>query len=751
MTRSTLCARCIRPLGNNYLCMRLLYTLLFILTSLCGFSRPHLQGYVTDKNQQSVIGALVRWENTNTGVSTNENGFFELSTSGQKAGDNIIISYIGFQDMQVPINDFDSVLQIELAENNELGEVVITKMVPGTIKSRIGLLDTERVGRKELNRAACCSLAESFETNPSVDVSFSDAVTGAKQIQLLGLAGSYVQQLTENYPNFRGSASVYGLDYIPGPWMESIQISKGASSVKNGYESITGQMNVEYKKPQTADPLSLNMYADAEGRYEGNGDAAIKINENLATGIFLHYSKDTKVHDKNDDGFADYPKKHQFNVMNRWFYNKGRFLSQNGIRFVQDYRESGQITKADKSLVNPYIINIKANRGEFFTKNAYMLNDETGENLALIFTGSYQDQKSNYGSQRYNAYHSNLYGSLIYENNFGKQHNLSSGLSMNWDNFVQSIHLNQQVNPLPNKETTLGAYAQYTFNLDDKLIAMGGIRADYSNLYHGFVTPRLHLKYMPATWVNIRGSLGMGYRTVFVMPENSYFLASSRKIEIADNLKQDKAVNYGISTSFYIPIGSEDLELSLEWYHTRFINQVVTDVDSNPHAVQFYNLDGRSYSTSIQAQASYNLFTGFHLLAAYRWLDTKTNYKGQMLRKPLTSKYKAMLTASYETSLRKWQFDFTTQFNGGGRMPTPDVQQPLWSKDFAAYTVINAQITRNFKNWSVYVGGENLGNKMQHTTIIGAADPYGKDFDATMIWGPTMGRKLYMGLRYTLF
>lgn len=315
---------------------------------------------------------------------TDDKGFFEIPGTPHK--DHMLaISYVGFKDKVVHIHDFAEIQNITLDENNELGEVVIEKTVPGTIKSRREVLQTEKITTKELHRAACCNLSESFETNPSVDVSFSDAVTGAKQIQLLGLAGTYVQTLTENYPNFRGPASTYGLDYIPGPWMESIQISKGAASVKNGYESITGQMNVEYKKPNSADPLSLNFFASDAGRYEGNADAAFILNDKLNTGIFLHYSNETASHDDNNDSFLDAPKKHQFNFMNRWHYMSGRYASQFGIRFLQDYRTSGQtmhtLNDASINKDNPYEISVKANRGEFYTKNSYILDEER---LSLI-------------------------------------------------------------------------------------------------------------------------------------------------------------------------------------------------------------------------------------------------------------------------------------------------------------------------------------------------------------------------------
>ena len=728
--------------------------ILLLLLPILTFGKDILKGYVSDAQQQPLIGASAKWESSKTGVVTDDKGYFEISGTLHK--DHMLtISYIGFKDKVVHIHDFSEVLNIILDEDNELGEVVIEKTPPGTIKSRTGLLNTEKITTKELHRAACCNLSESFETNPSVDVSFSDAVTGAKQIQLLGLAGTYVQTLTENYPNFRGTASIYGLDYIPGPWMESIQISKGAASVKNGYESITGQMNVEYKKPNSADPLSLNIFASDAGRYEGNADAAFILNDKLNTGVFLHYSNESSTHDDNNDSFLDAPKKHQFNFMNRWHYMSGRYASQFGIKLLQDYRTSGQtmhtLNNASVNKDTPYEISVKANRAEFYTKNSYIVDEERNGNIALIFTSSYHDQKSEFAADRYNVYGNNLYTSLMYETELGKMHQLSTGLSMNRDKYDQSFYLLQPVTAQPDKETTTGSYLQYTFNANDRFIALAGLRADYSSLYKkAFVTPRVHLKYMPVEWLNMRASVGKGYRTVFVMPENSFYLASSRRIEIENDIKQESAWNYGASVSFYIPIKGEELTISGEWYRTDFDNQVVTDVDSDPHAVMFYNLKGKSYANSFQVEASYPLFRGFNILVAYRWMNAKTEYGGKLLKKPLTSDYKALVTMSYETKLRKWVFDLTTQFNGGGRMPTPDAVNPLWKTTFGSYTVMNAQITKNFRTWSVYVGAENITDYKQKNPIISPENPFGNNFDATMVWGPTMGRKFYVGLRYTI-
>lgn len=710
-----------------------------------------VKGYVLDKEGTPLPGAYVYDEDKHTAV-TNEDGYFELSVSEEIK--QLRAAYVGFNTLIYTMERPDDIQILVMSLSTELEEVVVTAGGIGTIKNRSNVLNTESVTSQALTRAACCNLSESFETNPSVDVAYSDAVTGAKQIQLLGLAGTYVQMLTENFPNLRGVASTYGLDYIPGPWMQSIQVSKGAASVKNGYESVTGQIDVEYKKPKVADPLLVNLFANSTGRYEGNAVGAVELNDRLSTALFLNYYNEERTHDKNKDTFLDMPEMQSFSVMNRWHYQTPRFVSQSGIKVLADRRTSGQTshTLHDDENFIPYTINNDANRVELFSKNGFILNQDRNESVAVIVSGSYHDQQSNYADKIYNVYESNIYASLLYESEFGDRHKLAAGLNYNWDNYSQRGNVIERYRPQERNvsESVAGTYAEYTWTPVENFTWILGLRTDYSILHHWFVTPRMHLKYAPVHWLDLRASAGKGYRTTFIFPENSYLLASNRTWHIADDLKQEEAWNYGISASFHIPIKSEELTVNAEWFYTDFQNQVVIDMDKDTHGIYFYNLNGKSTSSVFQIDVTYPLFRGFTLLGAYRWMDVKCTYGDRTLRKPLTSRYKALVTASYETSLKKWQFDVTVQFNGGGRMPTPDAEHPLWNYTFPSYTLLSAQVTRRFRRWNIYVGGENLTNYKQKNPIVSAGDPYSPDFDATMVWGPTMGYKLYAGIRYNI-
>lgn len=630
---------------------------------------------------------------------------------------------------------------VDTLKTQQIKEVTVTAHQAGRVKTS-GIGNMELISSKELLRAACCNLGESFTTNPSVDVNYADATTGAQQIKLLGLSGTYVQMLTENIPNYRGVAAPYALGYIPGPWMQSIQVSKGASSVKNGYESITGQINVEFKKPQATPFADANIYYNTKGKLEANLGANLKLSDKWSTALLGHYEILDKAHDDNGDGFVDMPKIRQGSLQSRWAWLGDKYIFQASVKGLKEHREGGQIGHHSAVFMHPYLIDITNECYEAFTKNAYFLNEEHATNVALILSGSLHHENATYGTKLYKADQRNGYASLLFETDFNEHHNLSTGLSLNHD------YLDEQISK--SDETTPGIYAQYTYKIGEKLIVMGGLRWDYSNIYGSFVTPRVHLKYAPNDIVTLRGSIGKGYRTSHVLAENNYMLASGRQMVIDADLDQEEACNYGISAALSIPIGDKKLELNAEYYYTNFLHQVVTDLDSNPHAIHFTNLDGKSYSHTWQVEATYPLFQGFTMTATYRRTDVKCTYDGVLREKPLTNSYKGLLTASYAPGLGKWQFDVTLQLNGGGRMPTAYTTadgSPSWDNRYKGYEQLSAQVTRFFRHWSIYAGGENITGFKQKNPIIGADDPWGSRFDSTMIWGPIHGAVYYIGVR----
>lgn len=627
-----------------------------------------------------------------------------------------------------------------------LREVTVTANPSGRLKlSAIG--NAELISSKELLRAACCNLGESFTTNPSVDVNYADAATGAQQIRLLGLSGTYVQLMTENIPNYRVLSAPYALGFIAGPWMQSIQVSKGASSVKNGYESITGQINVEYKKPQATPFVDANVYVNSDQKVEANVGANLKLSERWSTALLGHYELLDKAHDDNGDGFADMPKMRQGALMSRWAYLSDAYIFQAAVKGLKEHREGGQ-TGHHQTAAHPYSIDITNERYEAFTKNAFIIDAEKMTNVALILSGTTHHLRSLYGAKRYDGDDRNGYASLLFETDFDAHHSLSAGLSLNHDYLHETTVIGDQ-SAVTTDETTPGAYGQYTYKIGERLTLMGGLRWDHSSLWGSFVTPRMHVRYAPVSWMTVRGSVGKGYRTAHVLAENSYLLASNRQLVVAADIGQERAWNYGLSGAWRLPLGDRTLELNAEYYYTRFSEQAIIDYESGvPGTLVVHGMGegDRSYSHTVQVDATCEVIPQLRVTAAWRWNDVQATYGGRLREKPLTSRYKGLLTASYAPGLGKWQFDGTLQLNGGGRMPD-DYGSGLWARRFKAYEQVSVQVTRFFRHWSVYAGGENVTGFKQQNAIVGAGDPWGRDFDATMIWGPVHGAVWYVGVR----
>ena len=640
-----------------------------------------------------------------------------------------------------------------------LGTVEITRRKAGMLRMR-GAMNGTLINREELFKAACCNLGESFTTNPSVDVSYGDAATGARQIKLLGLSGKYVQMLTETMPDFRGAAMPYSLGYVPGPWMKSIQVSKGSSSVRNGYESMTGQIDIEYLKPDDDPGATINVYGNTEGRLEANADANAHLSSGTSTEILAHYENQWGHHDINGDGFQDMPTVRQVNLQNRWKATAGRYMFHGGAGLIDERRTSGQLATGHHAAVTDgplYRTDVTTQRYTAYMKHAIILSREHNASVALMSSASLHKQDAFYGLKRYVVKEKDLYTQLLFDTDLGKGHNIALGASLIHDYLGQHYRLEhdteQPLTAATERETTTGGYAQYTFSADPRLTLMAGLRADHSTLYGTFVTPRLHIRWQPIDLLTLRISAGKGYRTPHALSEMSHLLASGRRLVLADDIRQESAWNYGISATSDIPLSGETLRLSAEYYYTRFGSQLMADYEQSPTTIVIGNVMGRSYSHTLQVDASYQPLKGMTVIAAYRRSIVRAVLGGMLREVPLTSRYKGLLSASYKTPLGLWQADVTLQLCGGGFMPTPVTSTdgiPLWQPRFKPYEQLSAQVTRWFKHFSVYIGGENLTGKRQHAAIVDAANPWGTRFDPTLIWGPVSGAMGYVGIRVNI-
>lgn len=618
------------------------------------------------------------------------------------------------------------------------------------------------MGQGELFKAACCNLGESFVNNPSVDVNYTDATTGARQIRLLGLSGIYVQMLTENMPNLRGAAAPYALGYVPGAWMKSIQVSKGTASVRNGYEAMTGQINVEYLQPDADDGVGMNLYGNTMSRLEANVDGSIHLGKDLSTELLGHFENSWGTHDANHDGFRDKPNVRQYNLQNRWLYHGARYIFHGGLAALTEQRDGGQTMRHARTMPEGtplYKTDISTDRYEGYMKHAFIIDPAHSTNVALMASASMHLMDAAFGHRLYDVNQKNVYSQLLFETKFTPSHELALGASFNHDYYGQGYRLLQAADARrtrdSERENTAGAYAQYTYSIGSRLTAMAGVRIDHSNLYGTFATPRLHLKWRTGSLLTLRASAGKGYRSPHPLAENNYLLGSGRDIVI-EKPRQEEAWNYGASAALNIPVFGKTLTLNAEYFYTHFLDQYIIDYDATPGVLRLANLHGKSYSHVVQVDASIEPLRGLSLTAAWRRQVAKTTYgDGRLREKPLQSRYKGLLSASYKTRMELWQFDATLQLNGSGRMPTPYTPEgastPLWRSRFGSFAQLGAQITRQFPHFSLYLGGENLTGYRQRHPVVGYDDPWGKNFDSTLVWGPTEGAMVYAGIRLKLW
>jgi len=649
---------------------------------------------------------------------------------------------------------------IFLQSKSTLDGVTVTSRVNATEVSTLGFQKVERISSRELMKAACCNLSESFETTPSVDVGFTDAVSGYKQIQMLGLTGSHTLFTRENIPDVRGLAATTGLTFTPGTFVESMQLSKGTGSVVNGFEGTAGQINVEWLKPFEAQTPTwlFNGYQSVQGRSEANVVYNKEINHDLSTNVFVHAKSNWMNLDQNNDNFIDQPKGEAFVLGNRWFYfTHSGFEIQAGVKgvFMKNRGgETGYFTSESPHQYWSYQQDI--NRMEGWAKIGKVNPNKKWQSMGLQLSGVYHDQSSQYGSLKYDGKQSSFYGNYIYQSIIeNTNHVIKGGASINYDKYNETF----KATPFNRTEVVTGAFAEYSYNHFNKFNVVAGLRADYHNIYGFFATPRLHLRYAPTERSAIRGSIGRAQRTANIFAENFAHMASNRDFFIESSnpkgvygLNPEIAWNMGLNYTQKFRLNYRDGSIGLDYYYTDFTDQVVVDIE-NPRAVTFYQLDGKSFAHSLQVQVDYELVKRLDVRLAYRWYDVKTTYQGQLLEKPLVGKHRAFMNVGYATK-NDWKFDATFQVMGAKRLPAHSVDgtNVLVSSYTKAFTTLNAQISKSWNNetFEVYLGMENIVGNMQHHMILNSNNTNSPYFDASLVWGQGMGRNIYIGFRYKI-
>ncbi len=647
----------------------------------------------------------------------------------------------------------------------KLNEVKVVTKRKGLQKSFTVTGNTTLVTSKELLKAACCNLAESFETNPSIDVNFSDALTGTKQIKMLGLTSPYLVITEENIPSVRGASQAYGLSFTPGTWVESIQITKGAGSVVNGYESISGQINTELIKPINDIPFFLNAYGSTDSRFELNAHFNKPLSDKWSSSLFLHGNTRTAKMDNNRDGFLDNPLAKQINILNRYQYydtEKG-WVSFINFRYMKDEKQTGQHhfnPAVDKGTTNYWGSEINTERLDIATKLGYVFKDLPYQSIGFQNAFNSHNQQSYYGLNNYNIKQNSYYSNLIFNSIISNTRNkFATGLNFTLDQYHEQLIAKDW----SRTDQSVGAFFEYTFDNDENFSVILGGRIDNHNRLGTFATPRLHLRYNPWEKAVVRISAGRGKRVANIFAENQSLFASSRAFSILDTngkvygLNPEIAWNFGGSFTQSFTLLGKNADVTLDWYRTDFQNQVVVDVMQSPQQVLFYNLKGNSFANSFQMEFNYEIVKNFRLRSAYKRYNVQTDFLSGTFQKPLQAKDRFFGNLEYETasfgSPKQWKFDFTYNWIGEQQLPNtqsnPIVDQlPEFSP---AYSLMNAQITRVFSSvFEVYVGGENIGNYTQSKVIVGAANPFGASFDASMVYAPIFGQMYYAGLRFKI-
>lgn len=656
-------------------------------------------------------------------------------------------------------------LSLTSFSQEDLKEVKLVKKKKGIQKSYTVTSNTSLITSKELLKAACCNLAESFETNPSIDVNFSDAITGTKQIKMLGLTSPYLMITEENIPSVRGASQAYGLSFTPGTWVESIQVTKGAGSVVNGFESISGQINAELLKPVNDIPFFLNLYGSTDSRFELNTHLTKQLSDKWATSLLLHGNARVTKNDMNNDGFLDGPLGNQINIMNRYQYTNAEkgLVSFINFRYMNDKKQGGEVAfdkDRDKGTTNYWGSEVNTERFDISTKIGYVFPEMPFQSIGFQNAFNSHNQESYYGLNLYNIKQNSYYSNLIFNSIIGNtMSKFATGLNITYDNYQEFVNANDY----SRIDNSVGAFFEYTYdNLDNFSLILGG-RVDNHNRLGTFFTPRLHARYNPWEKAVFRFSAGRGKRSANVFAENQQLFASSRIFSFLDTsgkiygLNPEIAWNYGVSFSQKFELLNRNAEVVLDVYRTDFSNQAVVDVMQSPQEVLFYNLDGKSYANSLQLEFNYELIRNLNLRTAYKFYDTKTQYLSGNFQRPFQAKHRFFSNLEYETPItekgKQWKMDYTLNWIGQQQLPTtatnPEADRlPNFSP---SYALMNAQLTRVFSDtFEVYVGGENIGNYKQMKAVLGNDDPFGANFDASMLYAPVFGQMYYAGLRFKI-
>ena len=703
-------------------------------------------------------GVNIYWLNSSKGTVSDQDGKFTIAR--EISTNQLVLKYLGFRIDTLTVDSDKKIIHfMKEATGESLNEVELTQRRKAIQKYYFEAQNLIQVNSAELLKAACCNLSESFETNPSIDVNFSDALTGTKQIRMLGLSSPYLLITVENIPSVRGASQIYGLTYTPGTWIESIQITKGAGSVTNGFESIAGQINTELQKPFSDAPLFVNLFSSINGRQEANLHLNTKVSDKWSTGLYVHGNQRTLSTDRNKDGFLDLPLTKQVNLFNRWQYTNATkgWVSFASFRFLDDQKQTGSIDfdqKADRGFTKEWGSQIDTKRFDASLKIGYVFPLLTYQSFGFQAAFNSHDQNAYYGLRQYDIKHNSFFGNLLFNSILGNTKNkFKTGINIAWDRYEEVVDggLYQRT------DQVVGAFFEYTYDSLEKWNIVAGIRIDRHNNLGTFLTPRFHARYTPWERSALRFSFGQGRKAANIFAEIQTLFATNRTIQVQSNegsiygLRPEKAWNYGLSFRQGYTLFNKQGDLTLDYYRTQFQDQVVVDWETARY-IRFYNLEGKSYANSFQLEVDYAPFKHSSFRFAYKNYQVKTDYLDGFKQKPLQPEHRFFANGEYNNVTPQgngWRADLTYHFVGEQRLPNNP--RDGVNSNSNAYGLWNAQITRVFSpRFEVYLGSENLTNEKQLNPVINVDQPFGRDFDASLVYAPVFGSMVYAGLRFNL-
>lgn len=730
--------------------MKYLVVFLLLLSSLP--LRAQLKGVVYghgENRKEPVPGAKIKSLKSKTGVVSDKDGLFEI-TLGKELPDTLVFSATGYTNDTLVVTKKDrfALVEINLYSDKLLPEIVALARRETHSISKLKVLHVENIGEGELRKAACCNLSESFETNASVDVNMTDAVSGAKKIQMMGLDGVYTQIQMENIPYLRGLESAFGLNSIPGTWVESIQITKGTGNVVNGYESMAGLINLELKKPENIERFYLNLYGNRFGRAEVNMHGGGKLNEKWRSAFFAHGAGMFGEVDVNKDNFRDIPLSRNISLLNRWRYDGKRMESQFGVNSYYEQKIGGQTgyhTERTDSLYGVYVENRHI---DAFAKTGFLFPKKPYQSIGIVYNLKYQESLARFGNRVFTGDEKRAYINAIYDGIIGNtNHKIRTGAS-----FVYA-DINQKLDSilLPRVEYVPGVFAEYTYT-GTRFTYIAGARGDYHSLYGFQFSPRLHGKLSLTEKLDFRFTGGKGFRVSNMIIDNISLLATSREWVLDSIIKPEISWNAGASLVKEFQFRERKASISLDFYYTFFENQLVVDRDRDHTKIFFTNLEGKSFSNVFQAELSLPVLANLDIRLAFKYLEVKSEFDGKIQQQVMQPRYRGFFNLAYKTRNKRWEYDFTTTVYGKSRLHEVMLPDGTLSTDNETeiYPIINAQVTHIYKNWDFYLGGENLANYKLKDPIVDAQNPFGPYFDATRAWAPIQGMNVYLGLRYKI-